>query len=217
MKYHIQTTLIWDTFKKRDGCPISKIYRICSDRLVSQYLNEAVMESDYRTSVNRRGFCSYHLEDLYNGKNKLGLALQLSTRTDFLLENIKPFSNSKKTKKKIQKLKELTNTCVICDEVNDMMTRYSKTIAIMFFNDEKFRNEFKISSGFCFKHYILLLEHSSNSKKAEKEYIDALHRIMFNNLTKANNVTKKFCNSFDHKNTEKSDPKAIKEMVEKYL
>ncbi|MCL2861854.1 MAG: DUF6062 family protein [Firmicutes bacterium] len=217
MKYHIQTTPIWDAFKMRDNCPMCEIYRKSSDRLVSQYLNEAVMESDYRIRVNKRGFCSYHLKELYKGENKLGLALQLSTRTDFMLENLKFASDSKKAKKESQRLKELTSTCVICDEVDDMMVRYAKTVPQMFLNEVEFKNELKASSGFCFEHFVLLLEYASNSGKAEKEYLSVLDDVMRNNLTRVNNALKRFCSSFDYKSVERGDANAVRNMVEKYL
>ncbi|MCL2234171.1 MAG: DUF6062 family protein [Firmicutes bacterium] len=217
MKYHIQTTPIWDAFKARDGCPICEIYRVSSDRLVSQYLNEAVMESDYRIRVNKYGFCKHHIEKLYCGENKLGLALQLSTRTDFMLENLKLTTSSKGAKKEAQKLKTLTSTCVICLEVDEMMERYAKTISQMFLNEIEFQTELKQSTGFCFKHYVSLLEHTSHSGKSETEYLNILDDVMRNNLTKANNMVKRFCNSFDHKSIERGDPNAVKKMVEKYL
>ena len=104
MQYHIQTTPVWDAFRKKDGCPICLLYERIENRLVKQYLGEAVMEPDYRIKVNKRGFCTRHLLKLYDGGNKLGLALQLNTRTENVIENIPSVSNAKQAKKLAEKL-----------------------------------------------------------------------------------------------------------------
>ena len=62
MQYHIQTDPIWEAFKSDCDCPLCAIYEKTESRLVEQYLNEAVMEPDYRVEVNKYGFCAKHLK-----------------------------------------------------------------------------------------------------------------------------------------------------------
>jgi hypothetical protein len=85
MRYHIQTAPIWDAFKENDGCPLCKLYARTEERLIKQYTGEAVMEPDYRVRVNERGFCARHLKQLFDGNNKLGVALQVNTRTEKII------------------------------------------------------------------------------------------------------------------------------------
>ena len=61
MQYHIQTEPIWEAFQSDCDCPMCRIYEKSETRLVEQYLNEAVMEPDYRVEVNKYGFCKEHL------------------------------------------------------------------------------------------------------------------------------------------------------------
>ena len=124
MQYHIQTAPIWDAFKENDGCPLCKLYARAESRLVKQYLGEAVMEPDYRVRVNERGFCDKHLVKLYDGNNKLGLALQLHTRTEHIIKCIDVPLNAKQARKLADRLEKTANTCVICDEVDEVMNRY---------------------------------------------------------------------------------------------
>lgn len=78
MQYHIQTSPIWDAFRENDGCPMCRLYERAESRLIKQYLDEAVMEPEYRIKVNKRGFCSDHLKKLYAGGNKPGTGASAS-------------------------------------------------------------------------------------------------------------------------------------------
>ena len=89
MQYHIQTTPIWDAFKEECGCPMCRIYKTSEQRLIKQYLGEAVMQPEYRVRVNERGFCTRHTLALYKGDNKLGTALQFATRIETVNKNIR--------------------------------------------------------------------------------------------------------------------------------
>lgn len=203
MQYHIQTTPIWDAFKKDCSCPLCEIYKIAQARLVSQYLNEAVMEPEYRVKVNKTGFCTDHLQKLYAGENKLGLSLQIQTRTDFVISQLKQPNNAKDALKHANKLQENINTCVICDTLDEMMDRYAYTTAQMYLSEKQFKDVFTSSNGFCMPHYILLLKHSSKAGKATKDYLISLSALQISSLKKVNQESKTFSDMFDYRSNKK--------------
>ncbi len=203
MQYHIQTTPVWDAFKTNCGCPLCKIYAVSNERLVSQYLNEAVMEPDFRVRVNKLGFCDMHLRQLFAGKNKLGLGLQLNTRTDHVIKKLANPSNIKAAKKEAEIIRGSLKTCVICETVDEMMTRYAYTVAQMYLNEKAFPELFKNSKGFCMPHYALLLENAHRAGKMTEEYLAALVQVQKSSLIKVNADTERFTLMFDHNSTDK--------------
>lgn len=200
MQYHIQTSPIWDAFKSGCDCPLCAIYQKSSDRLVEQYLNEAVMEPDYRVRVNKLGFCTKHLKQLFEGKNKLGLALQLNTRTAAMLEKMKIADNFKQAKKQAEELEKSLDTCVICETVDEMMERYAYTIAQMYRDEKEFPKTFRLSNGFCLPHYVLLLKNSGKASNKIAEYLNDLTGLQISTTAKINNETQRFTEKFDYRN-----------------
>jgi hypothetical protein len=196
-----------------------KIYEAVSGRLISQYLNEAVMEPEYRVRVNKLGFCGKHTAALYGGENKLGLALQLSTRTDAVLDALKEVKDEKSAKREAEKVLRLNSTCVICERANETMERYAYTTAQMFANEREFPALFKACKGFCMPHYALMLLHAGRAGKMKEEYISALSGLQIASLQKINRDTRRFCEMFDYnsqnngmKDGEKIVPAAVNKL-----
>ena len=203
MQYHIQTSPIWDAFRENDGCPMCRLYERAESRLINQYLDEAVMEPEYRIKVNKRGFCSDHLKKLYAGGNKLGLALQLHTRTESVLDDIEMTDSAKKSGRLADKLAKTLETCVICDEVDEIMTRYAYTVAQMYFAEADFPKVFDESAGFCLKHFIQLLRYVSHASKAAEKYAKALTKKQIESLRKTNAELERFTKRFDYRSSDK--------------
>lgn len=200
MQYHIQTEPIWEAFKTPCDCPLCEIYSKCANRLVEQYLNEAVMEPDYRVQVNKYGFCTEHLRQLYAGKNKLGLSLQLRTRTEEVRKNITPCSSHKQAVAQAKNLEKTMDTCVICNTVDEMMRRYAQTIAQMFANELDFRTAFGKSNGFCMPHYALLLRESDKAGRVTKAYLSQLVLLQNRTVDRVCHDLDRFAERFDYRN-----------------
>ena len=218
MQYHIQTTPVWDAFRQKDGCPICLLYERIENRLVKQYLGEAVMEPDYRIKVNKRGFCTRHLLKLYDGGNKLGLALQINTRTENIIENIGTTANAKQAKKLAEKLDKTLDTCVLCDEAEEIMTRYCYTVAQMFGAEAEFPKVFSESSGFCMPHFVRLLQYVSYAGKSAERYAAALTAKQLETLKKTNSDLERFTKRFDYNSADKfsgATDDAIKNSINK--
>lgn len=218
MQYHIQTTPIWEAFKSGCDCPLCAIYETSAARLVSQYLNEAVMEPEYRVKVNKYGFCDKHLLQLFAGKNKLGLALQLHTRTQAVLDQITVADTAKHAKKQAEKLRQTVDTCVICNTVDEMMTRYAYTVAQMYACEPEFPALLRKSNGFCLPHYILLLENAQKAGGKTAQYLNDLTGLELSTMSKTNNNTDRFTQKFDYRNNGSGgvpDPDTIPNAIKK--
>lgn len=218
MQYHIQTGPIWEAFKSECDCPLCRLYKTASDRLVLQYLDEAVMEPAYRVKVNKRGFCRTHIKQLFEGKNKLGLALQLHTRTQAVIDQMRVCDTAKQAKAQAELLAKNLDTCVICDTVDEMMERYAYTVAQMYSAEAEFPEVFKNSNGFCMPHYILLLRQSGKAGRAEKDYVSTLSGLQLSTLAKINNNTERFTQKFDYRNNGSGgvpDPDTVPNAIQK--
>lgn len=203
MQYHIQTAPIWDAFKENDGCPMCKLYAKVQDRLVKQYTDEAVMEPEYRVKVNERGFCAKHLDMLYHGQNKLGVALQVNTRTEAVINSIDMASNAKSAKKLAEKLLKTVDSCVICDEADAIMERYYYTVAQMFCYEPEFPTLLKQSKGFCMPHFIQLLKYADYASKASAVYTTNLCKVQKDGMRADNSALDRFTKRFDYNSSDK--------------
>ena len=203
MQYHIQTTPIWDAFSDQCDCPLCTLYKRTEDRLIKRYLDDAVMEPSARVKVNKRGFCADHLKKLFVGGNKLGLSLQVHTRTDFIIDELSSPNNASQAKKLREKILKSADTCVICDEVDEIMERYAYTIAEMFIYEPEFSKTFVQSKGFCLPHFALLLKFVGRAGKMQKEYANALYKVQVESMRKSNDELDRFSRSFDYRSSDK--------------
>ncbi|MDE7394696.1 MAG: hypothetical protein K2M95_01075, partial [Clostridiales bacterium] len=174
MQYHIQTEPIYEAFSSPCDCPLCKIENDVQERLLSQYLSDAVMEPTARVEVNKYGFCTKHLSLLFQNKNKLGLSLQLETRLGTIRETVRPITSYKQAAKQADALSSTMETCVICNAQDKTMTRYAYTIAQMYANEDDFVPLFKKSGGFCLPHYVLLLQESKKAGNKTSAYLSDL-------------------------------------------
>jgi len=219
MRYQIQTMPIWDAFKSQKECPVCAIYAGASDRLVNQYLGEAVMEPDYRVRVNKRGFCDKHTTDLYAGDNKLGLGLQIHTRGEALAKSLKKPSSAKTAQVEADRIRKELSTCVICDQLKDTMERYGQTIAQMYKYEEDFSEYLEKCGGLCLPHYALLLEHCKYAGSDTEKYLTALYDLQKRQLGRINGELEWFTLKFDYRNADKpwrNSKDALPRAINKY-
>lgn len=199
MQYHIQTAPIWDAYKSGCDCPLCEIYARTETRLVGQYLNEAVMEPEFRVKVNKRGFCTRHLKTLYGGENKLGLALQIHTRMQKITADLKKPTDVKAAKKEAARLRGEFETCVICDTADELMTRYAYTIAQMFVHEAEFPALFAASKGFCLNHYALMLDNAAKAGRNAPAFLTELYRVQRAGLDALNGELAGFTDQYDYR------------------
>ena len=212
MQYHIQTDPIYEAFKTPCDCPLCKIENDVQERLLSQYLSDAVMEPSARVEVNKHGFCSKHLALLFQNKNKLGLSLQLETRLGTLRETVQVVNSYKKAAKQAEALNATMETCVICNAQNKTMTRYAYTIAQMYANEPDFVPLLQKSGGFCLPHYVLLLQESKKAGSSTAAFLSDLSYVQGRAIDRTREALDRFAMKFDYRNAGsgvKPDPETV--------
>ena len=201
MKYHINTILIWDSFKKQDDkCPLCQIEKTIEKQLINRYLNEAVMEDTCRKEVNKYGFCKKHFVKLYGGENKLGIALQTHTRYKELQKSFLVTDNYKTALKLAENLDKELSQCIICKLIDFNIEGYYKTLPQMYNKDTEFKKLFMQNKGFCINHYKKLLIYSKYAKTSTKQYLNDLTTLQQKNMDRIEKDILFFTEKFDYRN-----------------
>ena len=204
MQYHIQTTPVWDAFKSDCDCPMCELEKKINARLIRQYTDEGVMIPEFREKVNKYGFCSTHSKLLFNGGNKLGVALQMRTRTDALNNKLLYLRKASKAKGHAKDLRAEVDSCIICQSLDDCMERYAYTIGQMYVNEPEFPALFEKCNGFCMPHYLLMLENAHKAGKGADAYVLSLSIVQKRALETSCCQLDKFTSKFDYRSTNKS-------------
>lgn len=79
MRYHIDTIPVWDAFRAESECPLCDLRAKNEQDYLDAFLGASVMEPDVRMEVNAKGFCARHFSQMFDRKNRLGLALMTHT------------------------------------------------------------------------------------------------------------------------------------------
>lgn len=200
MNYHIDTGLIKEKFATPCDCPLCEIEKVAEKQFLHEFLNDAVMNDECRITVREKGFCKEHFSKLFNGQNKLSVALQIDTRIGELIKLFEPVCSSGKAKKRASEIKKAMSGCVICDLLNESMQKYYKTIAQLFAREKEFSSSFCSCNGFCIPHYSKLLQYSSCAGSMTKEYLSALSLVQKKSFDALTANLKTFCNKHDYRN-----------------
>jgi len=203
MKYSISTMPILQRFNGNTYCALCDIKKTTDDQLVDQFLDEAVMEDHIRAKVNKLGFCEKHFDKLFEGQSKLGLALQYHTRLATISKKVAPIDNAKKAKKQAEELKQATSTCIICEMLEDHMSRYEETVCKMYSAEESFRNLLPKEKGICLNHYVNLLDQCAKAGKYADSLVKTLNDIQRKDINILSDEIRAFCDRFDYRNAGK--------------
>ena len=200
MRYHIDTGLIIQKFKEESECPLCAIQQIVEEQFLHEFLNDAVMEDSTREKVNKHGFCNEHFDKLFFRPNKLSVALQIQTRTDYINKILSPINNSRGAKNQAKALEQATSSCIICSYTRESMEKYYKTIAELFSREPEFIKLFMTSKGFCLEHYSSLLKYSSYAGGLKNDYIEWLFKVEKRNFERLKGEIDAFCVKHDYRN-----------------
>ena len=226
MKYHIDTIPVWDAMKIDGECLLCALQRRTELGEVEHYLGASVMEPDTRIQVNKKGFCCNHQRMLYGMDNRLGHALMLESHIAETRERLhkacksirhaakganaaslkdkltgKAPSPAKVMENAAAELDKLTDTCNVCDSIEDNMNRYLHTFFHLYQNDTEFRKKFEGCKGLCLCHASKLLklapqELSSRDLPAFADTICKLEEEAFDRMQEDISW---FCRKFDYR------------------
>lgn len=213
MKEQLYTIPVNDAFNEPCECPLCKIYDNLEQESIDFMLGPSYMEDDIRMETNKTGFCTKHIKQLYDRQNRLGIALMLHTHMKHTGEHIEKMAKSCNSSKKslfgkkeksplIDYIKEIENSCYICNRIENVFDRYINTVIHCYTHDDDFKKKFNESKGFCTKHYGMLYEYAEKTlnSSALNNFISDLNDIYINNFKRVTDELEWFIDKFDYKN-----------------
>ena len=226
MNYHLDTIPVWDAMKLSGECLLCTLRRKMEVGEVERFLGASVMEPDTRIQVNRKGFCKHHQEMLFAGDNRLGHALMLEShlaetreKLDKALKGLKHAASGasqasiidrisgkapspqKALSGSVEHLEKLTESCVVCDSINENMGRYFHTFFHLYKNESDFRRAFANGKGVCLPHAAELMRFAPQelSSKELSEFADTLARLETEAFDRLQEDISWFIKKFDYR------------------
>lgn len=203
MKENICTIPINDVFMPKDGCPLCRMHNMLENNYVEYITGAAMMEPDVRMETNEKGFCYRHFDQMVNKGKRLPNALILQTHLEKISGELIPECvKGKPDKKALVKLKQLEDSCFVCDKIDWGMKHMLETIFKSWEQDREFRKLFEQQPYICLEHYRMLLEAASNkgiSSKNLPEFYKAVSRLSGGYLEKLKSDIAHFCSMFDYR------------------
>ena len=229
MRYHIDTIPVWDAVKLEGECPLCALRRRNELIDVDRFLGASVMEPDTRVRVNEKGFCPRHQVLLYAQKNRLGHALMMHTHMKETMKKLGPILSSARAaaersagtpalKRMMGKsagkedlsqaardVRALTQSCILCDSIEENTRRYAYTLLHLYKTDTAFRKAFAASKGVCLPDMALLMEMAEEALSGQvlKDFIDDLCAAVEKSLEKTEGDLEGFTLKFDYRNADK--------------
>lgn len=219
MKYTLDTLPVLDAYKEDCECPLCRLHTLCEDQYVDSMLSSAYMEPDWRVRTNQTGFCTRHFQQMYERRNRLGLALMTHTHMQEVISSMRQIleedapqrgllaslRGGQKNDSRPEKIRKRMDGCVLCEQIDGALTRYAYTIAHLYTTNSDFRAQFEQSKGLCLPHLALVMEtaekalSSSDCARFEK----ALAALELRNLERVEKDLEGFTLMFDYRNVGK--------------
>ena len=210
MRQHLDTIPIWEAYQSGCECALCNLEAHNEAMYVDNFLGGSVMEPSVRIEVNEKGFCATHLRQLYDKKNRLGLALMQHTYLMASIQKLEAQSFEKKPlfgKKSAGEMPSLalSKTCILCERLETTMYRYALTICYMWKHEKPFRDAFAAAKGFCLPHYALIQQAAMEELGGSDlpAFQRELQRIELENLRRIEKEIEWFTLKFDYRNQDK--------------
>ena len=198
----IYTIPVNETFDEQDGCPFCRLYKKLEDNELDIILGASMMEPAIRIETNKKGFCRKHYDMMFGAKNRLGLGLILESHLDELIRHMEksPLLGDK-LKAASEYLEEATDSCYVCDRIENNFTKMVECACILWETEEEFREKFSKTPFFCINHYSMMLKCASVfvSKKVRPEFFKAASAIELEYLKTLKEDVSWFCKKFDYR------------------
>lgn len=226
MKYQLETIPVWDAYAEKTECPLCLLRDRAERHYVEFFLGNSVMVPETRVEVNKRGFCPTHFRLLFQGGNKLGLALMVHTHMAELLGKLekqqqallkqsgrlasagrleRAFRGSPELAAKLGALSNLITEqqqeCMICTRIESTLRRYAFTILHLWRKDPEFRETLEASKGFCLTHLVLMSRMAEEvlSRSRLAEWLRTVLPLQQENLHRLHEQVHRFTQKFDYR------------------
>ncbi len=232
MKNQIYTIPINEAFDSECLCPICEIANKLDREAVDYTLGAAMMEPDFRTATNDKGFCKAHYAALLAKGKALPLALIMQSQYQVQNDRFKapPAAAKKGLLKKasvrqtalIQSDAILTfaESCAICDKTTGTMKQFLTNIIFLWKTEEKFKENFAANT-FCMPHFALLTRYAAEGLGDGdfEAFYTALCKKQVCENEKLSADLDKFTQLFDHRNEGTPSPQvrsALRRCIHNY-
>ena len=151
------------------------------------------------------------MKKIYAVENRLGFALVMKTHMDKVINEIEKRNEQPVKAKKLFKkaetpsacdyIKELEQSCFVCNRIQNTFERYVDTVLHLYQSDAAFKEKYLHSKGFCTAHYGMLIERGAqkfSGSTAENFRVDT-DRLYLENMKRVRDDVAWFINKFDHK------------------
>lgn len=215
MKEQLFTIPVNDAFRTDCECPVCKLYADLEKESIDFVMGPSYMEDDVRMETNETGFCSYHIQKMYQYQNRLGLALMLHThmkRTNEVIERLSRKGSSstkglfakKDTDELSEYLNKLEHSCYVCNRMERIFERYLETVLYCYEKDSAFRDAFQSGKGFCTSHYAALREAARKKWSGSKleHFLEDLNTVYLENMKRVTEDLEWFTDKFDYRNAD---------------
>jgi len=231
MKPPLETTKVREVLRRGGECLLCDLEQQEEQRLLRYFLGNSVMQPEIRKEVNRTGFCAPHFQALYTAGNRLGLALITHTHLQETRRRIgeqekrmgiagsehgdgrrqrsgvraKPASRKSggcKSAGLLRLLNEGSDSCLICERLEQSVNGYAFATAYLWQKDPEFRRSLLASNGFCLPHLAVVHEQAERVlSKAELrgwyQEVSDLQQRVFESL---DTELKSFLARYDYRN-----------------
>ena len=202
MREDICTIPINEVFEKGDGCPVCRMRSMLKDRIVDYVLGPAMMEPDIRIKTNSLGFCSEHFEDMMGKRNRLQLSLILESHLAQIHNDVfKKGLFGLNAKKSMYSASRLSETCFVCEGVEQGLNSLLKTLFITYKNEFDFRELYRKQDFICLPHYRLLLTQAQTEldKKVFAKFFEDTTKLCQTKLESLYEDVHAFTRLFDYR------------------
>jgi len=181
MPNHIHTIPVLDALRDPKGCAFCVMHDKLQADAIQFIMGPAYMEEDVRTQTNRMGFCEAHLGLMYNGQNRLGLALMLHTYMRRLNKEFSAITGSKQPAsffgkdtngplaKVHSQLVETGGSCYVCDKVESTFDRYIDTFLHLWGKGGEDAGLITSQKSYCLPHFTKLVAAADKLGRHKRE------------------------------------------------
>ncbi len=206
-------------------CPFCLLYNKLEANELDLILGASMMEPDVRVKTNELGFCDQHLQMMFEGGKRLPLALILESHLDHVADSIDGSLNSllisKTGEAAAKKLEKLEHSCYICGRIEYNFRNMIETAALLWEQDEAFRDKVRAVPHFCLKHFGRFVQAGKErlSRKEFQDFYTTVYGVEKAYFDKLRGDVSFFCKKFDYRYAEEpwGDAKDAPERAKKFL